>query len=122
MVLPSRNLELFIGGKEPADLLERLRRNNQVCRGHSTRLDRYLHLGETVPVGRDHPHHVRTQLPQHTVQDRTAFFGGDREGRVRDQLLQLPRPDAPALVELDVRKRGKLIPGKTEEPEMRAAT
>src|SRR5687768_10348964 len=41
---------------------------------------------------------------------------------MRYQLLQIPGPDPPALVEAHGRKRGKFIPRKTEKLETRSST
>ena len=74
--------------------------------GRTSRLDRHLHLRKTMAVGRDHAHHLRLELPQHAVEDRPAFLGGDSERRMRDQLLKIAGADPPTLVELDVWKAG----------------
>src|SRR6185295_7796734 len=41
--------------------------------------------------------------------------------RVRDQLLQIARPDAPTLVESDIRKGRELVARQTENLEMRSS-
>ena len=56
VVLAPRDLELLVGGKEPANLLERLRRNDQVAAGAPLGLDRHLHLRQAMAVRRHHPH------------------------------------------------------------------
>ena len=48
-----------------------------------------LHLGQSVPVGRDHERLLGAELPQNPVQDRSALFGRDREAGSLDQRLQV---------------------------------
>jgi hypothetical protein len=65
---------------------------------------------------------IGPQLPQHSVQDRTAFLGARGEGNVRYELLELPRLHFPAGVELDGGEGRELVPGQPQELEARLAT
>ncbi len=74
-----------------------------------------------MSVGRDHSHAIRTQLPEHAVQDRPAFFGGRGERGMRYEPVQIARADSPGILELDRRKAGELIAWQAEESEPRAS-
>src|SRR4051812_11347954 len=75
-----------------------------------------------MAVRRDHAHHLGTKLPENAVENRSALFGGDRERRMRDELLQLARADPPALVEAHRGERGELVLRKAQDLEVRATT
>ena len=74
-----------------------------------------------MPVGRHHPHPVAAELPEDTVQDRPALFGGRGEGHVIDELEEVRRGEAPRLVELDRREFGKLLLGDSQQFEIGSA-
>src|ERR1700761_6246583 len=72
-----------------------------------------------MTVRRHHPHHLRLQLPQHTVQDRTALFVRDSERGVLNELLKIARANTPALVEAHAWKRRELVARETQNLEVR---
>src|SRR5690242_21822321 len=74
MVVTTSNLKFLFCREKPPYLLESLGRNDQIACRSIRRVDRHLHLGETVPIRSNHPHTLRTQLPQHTVEDRPTFL------------------------------------------------
>ena len=120
MVVAARDLELFVFREEPPDLVEGLRRNDQVTRWSSGRRDGHLHLREAMAVRGDHSHQLGAELPENAVQDRAAFLRRDREGGVIDELSQVARAHAPAVLELHRRETRKLVLGKAQDLEMRS--
>src|SRR3982751_280987 len=101
MILTTSDLELLVGRKQPTNLFEGLRRYDEIAGRSTSGFDRYLHLGETMTIRRDHPHRFGLELPEHTIEDRSTFFRAHCERRVRDQLLQIARSNAPTFVESD---------------------
>ena len=82
---------------------------------------RQRHLRQPVAVGGHHPHLRLAQLPEHPVQDRARLLGGDREGDVRDELLQLLPGQLPALLEGHRGEGRELVLGQPVQPEARTA-
>src|SRR4029077_17541160 len=95
--------------------------HDQIARWRRGRLDRQLHFGEAMSVRCDHAHVLWSKLPEHAIENRSAFFRRHRERCVRDKLLQLARANAPTLVEAHGWERWELITRKTENFEMRAS-
>src|SRR5262249_47701968 len=120
VVAPS-DLDRFVRTEEPADLLERFRWDDEI-RLAARALERHIHPGETMAVRRHHPHPVAPELPQNTVQNRTALFRARRERHMTNQLLEIFRGDFPSAVEFHRRKGRKLVAGESEELEPRAPT
>src|SRR5688500_3729316 len=118
MVFATTNLQLLLRWKEPTNLLQRLSRYDKVIRRCTTiRRNRNIHLGQAMAVRSHHAHPVRSQLPQHAIEDRPAFFRGNRERRMGDQFLEISRFNPPAFIETDGRKSRKLIPRQTKQLE-----
>ena len=107
------DLELGLGRVEPADLLERLGRHDQVGGGAPAR--GHVHLGQPVAVGRHHAHAVGAKLPQDSVENRPAFLGGGGERHVRNQFVDDPGGRRPGLVDLERREGRELLPRQAEE-------
>ncbi len=122
MIIAARDLELFLGGKEFSHLLECLGRNDEVA-GRRLRFPNsgHLHLREPVAVGCDHSHAVRTKLPKDAVENRPAFFNRDCERGMRYQLLQVSRPNSPAVREFDRGKGRELVLWQAEQLELGSA-
>src|SRR4051812_27570783 len=121
MVLTARDLELFVRGEESPHLLEGLGRDDEIARRRRGRLDGELHLRETMPIRRHHAHLLGAKLPQHAIENRPTLLGRDRERGMRDQLLQIARADAPALVESYRGKAREFVFRKSENLEVRLA-
>src|SRR4051812_48605672 len=73
-----------------------------------------------MTIGGDHPHFVRSQLPEHAIQNRPAFFSRYRKRGMRDQLLQIARSYPPTFVETDGGESRKFIPRQAKEFEPRS--
>src|SRR6185312_5788729 len=97
VVLALRNFQLLFRREESTDLLQGFRWNDQVTGLRPSSLYRHVHLGETVSVGCNHSHRVRSQLPKDAVENRPAFFCRSCERSVRDQFLEISRWNAHAL-------------------------
>ena len=122
MVVAPGDLDFLLGAEQPADLLERLGRHDQIGLGRASRRRRgNVHPRQPVAVGGHHAHPLGPELPEHAVQDRPALLGARREGHVGDQLLQILRRRPPAALELDGGEGGELLARQTEEPELGAA-
>src|SRR4051794_16835507 len=110
MIFTPRDLDRLVGVEQTADLLQGLGGDDQVRLRRALGLaGRHIHPGEPMTVGGHHPHPLGTQLPEHAVQDWTAFFGACGECHVPDQLLELPGGGAPSTLELQTGECRKLL-------------
>src|SRR5687768_1093979 len=75
-----------------------------------------------MSVRSHHSHRLRLQLPQDAIEDRPALLGADCERCVGDELLQIARTDAPALVEPNRRKAREFVTRKAQDFEVRTST
>jgi hypothetical protein len=90
MIFAAGNLHCLIGVEQAPDLLQRLGRHDEIGLGGSTRLGGgHIHACQTVAVRGHHAHALGPKLPEHAVQNRTAFLGAGREGHMPNQLLEL---------------------------------
>src|ERR1019366_850695 len=121
MVLALSNLEFFLGGKEPADVLERFRRNDQVTRRRRRHLHRNIHLCKAVAVRRNHAHVLGPQFPEHAIENWTAFFCRRSECGMRNELLQVARRNSQRFLELHRGETRELTLWQSEELELRAS-
>jgi hypothetical protein len=72
-----------------------------------------------MAVRRYHAHALRSQLPEHPVQDWPTFLGTRREGDVGNELVQILGRCLPSAREIHSWKGRKLFAGKPEELESR---
>ena len=119
MILALRDFQLLLGGEQPPNLFERLRRDDEI--GLLGAAHRDFHLGQPMTVGCDHAHQFTTKLPEYAVQNGPALLGARRERRVTDQLLQLARRNPHRLLEMDRREARELGLRQTQQPELRPA-
>ena len=84
VILAPGDLDRLVGAEEPADLFQRLGRDDQVGLGCTLgSAGRHIHAGQPVPVGGHHAHPLGAELPQHPIQDRAALFGARRKCHMR---------------------------------------
>src|SRR5215213_4086923 len=122
MVVSTRDLEFLVRRKQTADLLESFWWYDEIIGRRTGRLDRHLHLRQPMAVRRHHAHRLRLELPEHSIEDGSTLLRAHGEGGVRDELLEITRPDSPAFVEPNRREARKLIAGKPEDLEVRPPT
>src|SRR5437773_2623556 len=84
VIVAACDLQLLLRWEQPSHLLQCFRRNDQVTRWRVSRVNRQIHLRQTMTIRRNHTHLVRPELPQNTVQDRSTLLSRNGERSVRD--------------------------------------